>query len=193
MPQSKTTNPDGRRARSERSRQVIIAAMIALVDDGILIPTAQQVSERAGVGIRTVFRHFSDMESLYAQMDTRVREQHQEIFAGGDRQGELDERLLHAVEQHALAYEGIGKLFLSTRAQRWRYEVLRKQYARTQQQIRADLEDWLPELKALSGQEREMVDAVASFETWERLREHQSLSKKTSIDLVAALLRKIIL
>ena len=55
---------DGRRLRSERSRQAIIDAMLKLVEEGVLVPTAQQVSERAGVGIRSVFRHFSDMESL---------------------------------------------------------------------------------------------------------------------------------
>ena len=41
--------PDGRRLRSERSRQAIIDAMLGLVEEGVLIPTAQQVSSRAGV------------------------------------------------------------------------------------------------------------------------------------------------
>jgi AcrR family transcriptional regulator len=52
---------DGRRVRSERSRKSIIDAMLQLVEEGILVPTAQQVSERAGVSLRSVFRHFSDM------------------------------------------------------------------------------------------------------------------------------------
>ena len=56
-----STVPDGRRLRSERSRQAIIDAMMELIGEGNLVPTAQQASERAGVGIRTVFRHFSDM------------------------------------------------------------------------------------------------------------------------------------
>ena len=183
---------DGRRARSERSRQAIIDAMLDLVKEGTLVPTAQQVSSRAGVGIRSVFRHFSDMESLYATMDVIVRDQYQGLFAGGDREGTPAERLLHAVEQHALGYEAIGPVFLSTQAQLWRYEVVRRQYAKTQRQIRRDLEDWLPELLDLDAQEREMVDAVASFETWHRLREHQGLSRKAATELVYALLHRII-
>jgi AcrR family transcriptional regulator len=183
---------DGRRLRSERSRQAIIDAMLGLVEEGILVPTAQQVSERAGVGIRSVFRHFKDMENLFATADTRIREQYQGLFAGGDREGSLEERLLHAVEQRALAYEAVGNHLLTTRAQLWRYTVLREQYARLQRQLRKDLEDWLPELKGLTADEREMVDAVASFEYWNRLREQQGLNKKTSIRLTTQLLYRII-
>ena len=56
--------PDGRLLRSERSRQLIITAIIELIDEGHLIPTAQQVAHRADVGIRSVFRHFDDMDSI---------------------------------------------------------------------------------------------------------------------------------
>ena len=52
--------PDGRLLRSERSRQQIIDATQELVNEGVLVPTAQIVADRAEVGIRTVFRHFAD-------------------------------------------------------------------------------------------------------------------------------------
>jgi AcrR family transcriptional regulator len=184
-------SPDGRRLRSERSRQAIIDAMLGLVEEGVLVPTAQQVSERAGVGIRSVFRHFSDMESLFATADVTIREQYQGLFAGGDREGSLEERLLHAVEQRALAYEAVGNHLLTTKAQLWRYAVLREQYTRLQRQLRKDLDDWLPELKTLSAEDREMVDAVVSFEYWHRLREQQGLNKKAAVRLTAQLLNRI--
>jgi AcrR family transcriptional regulator len=183
---------DGRRLRSERSRQSILDAILALVDEGILVPTAQQVSERAGVGIRSVFRHFSDMESLFVEADIQTRNQYQVLFEGGNREGTLPQRVLHAVEQHAIAYEAIGNRFLSTKAQLWRYSVLREQYERAQRQVRKDLDTWLPELKALSSERREIIDMMASFETWHRLRELQSLNKKSSIQLVNKLLNGII-
>ena len=193
MPKQQTEQvADGRRLRSERSRQAIIDAMLELVGEGILIPTAQQVSERAGVGIRTVFRHFSDMESLYATADTKIRKQYLGLFAGGDRQGSLEERLQHAVEQRALAYEAIGNTLLATKSQLWCSPILREQYARTQRQLRRDLDDWLPELGSLDSMEREMVDSITSFEHWTRLREHQGLNCKSSIELTIRLLQSII-
>ena len=184
--------PDGRRQRSERSRQAIIDASAALIEEGVLVPTAQQISARAGVGIRSFFRHFADMESLFATVDIEGREHVEALFTGGDREGTLEERILHAAERHADGYEDQKNVILMTAAQRWRHEILRKNYARYQRGLRKDLNDWLPELKSLSKPEREAVDAVASAEMWLRLREHQGLSKNQSIEIVVTMLQRLI-
>jgi AcrR family transcriptional regulator len=189
---SEAAVPDGRRLRSERSRQAILDASLELLSEGILVPTAQLVSERAGVGIRSFFRHFSDMESLFALIDEQSRESTEALFIGGDRDGTLAERILHAVERHADGYEDQRNAILSAQAQSWRYEILRKNYARYQRGLRKDLDDWLPELKSLSSPQREAVDAIASPEMWLRLREHQSLSKKNAIEIVTDLLTRMI-
>jgi AcrR family transcriptional regulator len=181
--------PDGRLLRTERSRQQIIDAVQDLVNEGVLVPTAQTVAERAGVGIRTVFRHFADMETLFATMDVQLRESYEGLFAGGDRAGTLAERILHVIERRATAYEKLSSLMLSTRAQMWRSPVLQKNYARNQRGLRKDLADWLPEVADLPALRREAVDAATSFETWNRLRSHQGLSVKASMDVVYEILR----
>ena len=183
---------DGRRARSERSKQAIIDATLALMEEGTLIPTAQQISDLAGVGIRSFFRHFDDMETLFATIDDQIRENTEALFLGGDRDGTLEERIQHAVERRADGYEVETNTILSTAAQLWRSEVLRKNYARYQRGLRKDLDDWLPELKQLSRTEREAVDAIASFEMWHRLRYHQGLGKQAAIDVVAGLLSSLV-
>ena len=48
---------DGRVRRSERSRQKIIDAFMALVREGHFDPSAQAVAEKARDGLRSVFRH----------------------------------------------------------------------------------------------------------------------------------------
>lgn len=183
---------DGRRARSERSRQAIIDASLALMEEGILIPTAQQISDRAGVGIRSVFRHFEDMETLFATIEEQTRDTTEALFLGGNREGTLRERILHAVEHRAEGYETETNTILSTSAQLWRSETLRKNYARYQRGLRKDLEDWLPELKQLSRTQREAVDAIASFEMWHRLRYHQGLGKGAAIEVVVSLLNGLV-
>jgi AcrR family transcriptional regulator len=184
--------PDGRRLRSERSRQAIIDAALELMEEGILVPTAQLISERAGVGIRSFFRHFADMETLFADIDAQNRESYEAVFVGGDREGTIEERLQHAIERHAEGYEKHKNVILSTAAQSWRYEILRKNYARYQRGLRKDLDNWLPELKQLTRQQRESVDAVASFEMWHRLREHQGLSKKVATEIVISLIGNLL-
>jgi AcrR family transcriptional regulator len=189
---STSTAPDGRRQRSERSKQAIIEAMLDMIGEGILIPTAQQVSERAGVGIRSVFRHFEDMESIFVMADEARRARYEDIFLGGDRKGTLEQRILHAVEQRAKGYELYGNVMLTTLAQRWRFAVLRKNYERYQRGLRKDLHDWLPELEKLDPGSCEAVHGVASFEFWNRLRDHQGLSKKTAIGVVVNLLNGLV-
>ena len=184
--------PDGRRLRSERSRQAIVDAMLELVNEGNLIPTAQQVSERAGVGIRSVFRHFSDMETLYSVIAEQTAQESRSYFDVGDRGGSLGERIQHAVETHATGYEANRFLIQTTRAQRWRYELLQERYMETQRLLRKDLEVWLPEIRTLSRQDREAVDAVASYEMWERLREIQGCSRKASISIIAGMLEALL-
>lgn len=176
--------PDGRQLRSERSRQAIIDAMLELVGEGILTPTAQQVAVGAGVGIRTVFRHFADMETLFATMDIQMRETYEDLFLGGEREGTLPERIRHVIERRAAAYEKLAPTILSTLAQIWRSPVLQKNYARNQRGLRKDLVDWLPEIAQLPAVRREAVEAAASFETWHRLRAHQGLGKKATMEVV---------
>ena len=185
----KNKKPDGRLLRSERSRQLIIDAMQELVAEGVLVPTAQTVADRAGVGIRTVFRHFADMETLFATMDVELRASYEDLFLGGDRAGTLPERILHAIERRAAAWEKLSSIMLSTRAQMWRSPVLQKNYARNQRGLRKDLAAWLPEITDLTAERREAVDAAASFETWDRLRSQQGLSKKASMEVVHEMLK----
>ena len=179
---------DGRRLRSERSKQAIIDASLALMEEGNLIPTAQQISDQAGVGIRSFFRHFEDMETLFATIDEQIRESTEALFLGGDRDGTLEERILHAIVRYGEGYEDKRNMVLSTSAQLWRSETLRKNYGRYQRGLRKDLDGWLPELKQLTRSEREAVDAIASFEMWHRLRYHQGLSKQATIEVLVSLL-----
>ncbi|MEO0437570.1 MAG: TetR/AcrR family transcriptional regulator, partial [Pseudomonadota bacterium] len=78
-------------------------------------------------------------------------------------------------------------------ALRWKSEVVRRNYARSQRLLREELELWLPEVVELPQDTREAIDAIASFDMWHRLREHQGLSKKASVQLIEMLLRDLVL
>ena len=183
---------DGRHQRGERSRQSMVDAALDMLAEGNFAPTAQEIADRAGVGIRTLFRQFEGMDDLYGVIDEQQRSYYAAKFTTGNREGSLDERILHAVEQHAKAYEELEKTLLFARVQMWRSKVLRKNYERANRNLRKDLDDWLPELSALSTSRRSAVDAVASFEMWNRLRELQKLDIADSIKIVYDLLKGLI-
>lgn len=180
---------DGRVARSQRSRDRIVSALLALVGEGVLRPTAEQVAERAGVGIRSVFRHFSDMESLFAAMDARLVEEALPILQGGERRGELSERARALAARRAAFFEHIGPYKRSGTLQRWRSPYLQKQNRRLVRVLKADLRDWLPELAGASPERIDALEMVLSFEAWDRLRTDQRLgAARTAAALEVAVL-----
>ncbi len=194
MPQTDNiaSKPDGRRLRSNRSRQLIIESMLELIKQGNLVPTAQQVADHANVGIRSVFRHFEDMESIFETASELCHTEYRGLFIGGDRSGSLQERILHATECHANAYETMSNMILSGSARQWNSEVLQKSYIAYQHQLRRDLDEWLPELESLTESKRQAVDGIASFEMWHRLRNIQSLDKTDSIKIIVEMLKALI-
>ncbi|MEC7516820.1 MAG: helix-turn-helix domain-containing protein [Pseudomonadota bacterium] len=183
---------DGRRQRGERTRLAIIEAALSLQEEGVLVPTAQQISDRAGVLIRSFFRHFEDMETLFKAVDDHLRDSYEALFLGGDREGSMEERVGRAIERRSDAFERLKNLMLGTKAQLWRYEMLRSNYARSQRGLRKDLEQWLPEISNLPESSRESIDAIASFEMWHRLRAEQGLTRADSAAIIQSLLLGLI-
>jgi AcrR family transcriptional regulator len=192
MEQTGAVKPDGRRQRGERNRQAIIEAALAIIADGCLAPTAQLISERAGITIRSFFRHFADMESLFAEANSHLRTKAVGTFSGGDHGGGLEERLLNAVERYCSGYERESSVILMTKAQAWRYPVLRENYARLQGDLRRNLEHWLPEIKQLDASRRELAHAATSFEMWHRLREQQNLEQSEIVALMVGTLGELL-
>ena len=168
---------DGRRLRSERSRKSMIDAALELIEEGNFAPTAKQISARAGVGIRSFFRQFEDMDQFFAAVDEHTVGSFWESFLHeGDREGELPERLDSILATYAKAFEEHRSLLLATKSLRWSSRVLKANYERYQQISRANKERWLPEISQLPSDERELADAYLSFEMWHRLRDIQGLS-----------------
>ena len=172
---------DGRRLRSERSRKAMIDAALELIEDGNYAPTAKQISACAGVGIRSFFRQFEDMDQFFAAVDEHTVGSFWESFLHeGDREGALTERLGSIVATYAKAFEEHRSLLLATKSLRWSSSVLKANYQRYQKISRSNKESWIPEITELGSDERELVDAYLSFEMWHRLRDIQGLSCETA-------------
>ena len=65
-PASKSNRIDGRRLRSERTKQLIIEAYLALLRENpeLPMPTAAQIARRAGYSVRSIFERFPDLNKL---------------------------------------------------------------------------------------------------------------------------------
>ena len=168
---------DGRRLRSLTSQNIIVDAMMTLIQRGILEPTAQQVADEAGIGIRTVFRQVQDKENLFLKMDEKVRARLQETLKrAANPRGNLEERIEGLIELEAELFENNLQFLRATLANKWKYNTLQRNYERNQRNIKSLLYAWIPELKDLSESKQILLTSVNSAGYWIELRENLVLS-----------------
>jgi AcrR family transcriptional regulator len=164
--------------RSQRSRAAIVQALFALIGEGALAPTAQQVAERAGVGLRSVFRHFRDMESLFAEVDALLLREIEPFASEPPAQGALASRVNALAARRARLFERIAPYKRSGNAQRPASPFLRARHAELVRRLRAALWLWLPELATAPAEIAAAIELFSSFEAWDRLRVEQRLSRE---------------
>jgi len=175
---------DGRQRRSERSREAIVQALLDLVGEGVLQPTAQQVATSAGVGIRSVFRHFADMDGLFVAMDARIQAEALPVLSGDPPESSIDARARVLAQRRVAFFEKIGPYKRAGAIQRSRSAFLRGQHGNLVRLLRADLLRWLPELRRAPADLVAALDLALSFEGWDRLRSDQRLGRARARDAV---------
>ncbi len=182
---------DGRTRRAERNRGAIVDALFDLVGEGNPQPTAQQVAARAGVGLRSVFRHFADMDALYAAMGTRMQGQVRALFEDEPAAGTLLVRLRALVERRAVLFERIAPYKRAAVAQAGRSPFLQTRHRALVTLLRADLRRQVPELERAEPAVAGAIELLTSFEAWDRLRTEQRLSADRARQVVERTVRAL--
>lgn len=183
---------DGRRRRGQDNRARIVAAMLELIRSGQATPGAQLVAAKADVGLRTVFRHFKDMDSLYSEMSTVIEGELRTIADGPLRASHWRDRLIELIKRRALAFEKIAPFIIASNAYRHRSNFLQIDHTRLVKALRAVVEAELPKNLPINKSDVEILDLLLSFEAWSRLRREQGLSVREAQDaLQLAVLRMI--
>ncbi len=160
--------------------------MLELVREGDLSPSADSVAARAGVGRRTVFRLFSDMEGIYREMNAIMRDKVAPVRAL-PLAGDTPEARLHAlVERRVRFFEEVMPVTVAAAVHRHRSPVLQSDH----RAIQAELRDILAAVlgPGLDPAQFEALDAVLSIDLWRRLRQDQSLTP----DAATAILHRIV-
>ena len=175
---------DGRRRRSQDSRARIVRAMLELVNEGELSPAAEQVALRAHVGLRTVFRHFTDMDSLYREMSEVIEVELRAVVLAPFEGATPRERVLELVRRRAAAYEKIGAYKRACAANLHRSRFLAADQARFVGFARDILQRQAPSAVVDDPLRFEALDALLSFEAWNRLRRDQKLPVQRAIEVL---------
>jgi TetR/AcrR family transcriptional regulator, regulator of autoinduction and epiphytic fitness len=172
---------DGRTVRAERTRQALVDALLALLYEGQLQPTAERIAQRAGVSERSLFQHFADREALYQAVAVQQYERTVPTLEPIDVSLPLPERIEAFVEQRARLLETVtpvrrAALLLEPESEmvsNW-LQTTRRQKAREVERVfRAELEQF-PQTER--GVLLAALVAASAWTSWEALRAHQRLS-----------------
>jgi AcrR family transcriptional regulator len=180
-PENTPAHKDGRRNRTVETRKRIAAAFSELIREGHVAPTAEEVSVRASVGLRTVFRHFDDMETLYREVNVALQDIIQSMIQMKYSSEHWTDRVLESIVIRARLFESITPFFLAARVHRHESEVI-DQYIRDGVDLERSLLKRIVPQELLSDQPRfEALVMVLSPESWVRLRREQGLSVAAAI------------
>ena len=168
---------DGRRARGQANRNKLVAAMIELVREGSIAPTAEQVAARAQVALRTVFRHFDDMESLYREIDTEMMQRITPLISSPFKESSWRGRLRESIERRATLYETILPFRIATEALRHQSAFLQEKQQRIMQLQNATLQRILPPEILEQHSTLAALNLLLSINAWQQLRLDQRLEQ----------------
>lgn len=167
---------DGRRERSADSRRRILQAMVDLIESGLPAPTAEAVAVRAGVSLRTVFRHFEEMEKLHLEIAAMVFERVRPILDKPFAIRTWPEVLHEGIARRAEFFEILSPFKTAIDVYRHRSRPIAAQHRRISVMSRDLLAVSLPSALVADREAFELLNLLLSIETWQRLRDQQGMS-----------------
>lgn len=180
--------------RGARNREAIIDALLTLYDGGVVRPTAAEVAERAGVSVRSVHNHFSDMEALATEVSTRQIRRYGHLMSAPDARGGLDERVAALVERRGELFDAVAPVRRAALTWVDTSPAIARNLTRLAAVLREQVEEiFAPELATAggAGARADLLDAadlLTSWEAWDRLRTQQGASAARARRVLSATL-----
>ncbi|KWV50018.1 hypothetical protein AS156_14695 [Bradyrhizobium macuxiense] len=192
---------DGRRQRAQITRRNIVAACIALQNEGVLKPSSQQIADRAAVSMRTFFLHFPEKGQLrQAVLERLTPEPIEPPPSESNMQGGLEARLAQFVDMRTRTLENMTPHRRASNAMIETSPQLQKHRLRVRKAFRDVVDRWFAaELDRLPAEARRQwlvgIATLVDWEMWQSLRTYPSRSipeaKECLRLLLVAALRQI--
>ncbi len=179
---------DGRTLRAQRTRDAVVEALLALQEEGDLNPTAQRVAARAGVALRTVYGHFSDMESLYLEAGRRELNKIVQLADTPSGDAPLPERIARTAASRARTSEALLPVLRAARLRLPYSEALQRNW-----QLFIELGDstmrtvFARELRLAGPEADALLDSLylaLSATSWDALRAERRLEPDVACEVV---------
>jgi AcrR family transcriptional regulator len=170
---------DGRVVRTAATHEKILSITRELILTGNIDPTAREIAEATAITTRTLFRHFSDMESLHRSLiedaGTKAAAVMDEPFPDQTASSWRDQMQI-VITRRVRVFESLLPLYISTIWSRYRALTSGSQRDNGISRRRKRLMEVLPREITQDQILFEVIDGVLGIEYWISLRRDQSLS-----------------
>ena len=183
---------DGRRQRSQRSREKILRAYWELMLAGDMSPSAAAIAEHAGVGLRSVFRHFEDLDTLLRELMQLCYDELTPEFMTPFKSSNWRDQLLEIVERNVMIWERIRVPHTAGEIGRFKSQVLMDDYQRSRNLEISGIKAILPKDIDNYNNVLMALDASMGFSTMRRLREDRKLSISEVKQVMTLMVRSIL-
>jgi TetR/AcrR family transcriptional regulator, regulator of autoinduction and epiphytic fitness len=192
-----TQTVDGRTARSARTREAVVTAVLELVRTGNPRPTAKEIAGRAGISLRSVYVHFDDLDDLFTAAGARQAEEVAHLLYVVDASLPLDERIAEVVQQRAAIWEALAPVRRAALSWASSSPTLRKGNLRMADRAVKDIARvFAVELEGIRADRRTMLTEALHVATssgaWEVLRTERRLSVDDASAVVAESMRAVL-
>jgi TetR/AcrR family transcriptional regulator, regulator of autoinduction and epiphytic fitness len=186
MPPERSEITDKRVLRGRRNRDTVVRALIELISEGELEPTAAQIAERAGLSVRSIYHHFEDLPGLQKAVADEHFRSLVDIAVPVSPDGPLAARLGAFVDQRAAVHERSMPMYRASLLNASRSTAIAASMAFSNEYLRVDLsQTFANELTAEPSWKLDALDAVASIDGWVRLRIAQGLDVDATTQVLA--------
>jgi AcrR family transcriptional regulator len=192
------TRVDGRTARRDRNRDAVLDAVHEAFGERGTLPTMEDVAERSGVSLRSIYRYFSDAQQLLLAALARRIALMEPLWQQPDLGcGTLDERVAALLSHRLWLYDEnrptIRAAFelaestpdIAEQIQRRRRQLL----GQTCEQFAAELVRCSPEE---ANRRATCVEVLCQFESLELLRRTQGLTRDEAFEVLATGVRAVV-
>ena len=188
---------DGRLARSARTRHAVVDALLDLLGEGDLRPTAARIAERAGVSLRIVFHHFDDLEAIYSELADRQAERVKPLTVPIPVALPFARRVEKFAAQRGRLLETLSPVRRAAVLMEPFRPALAKRLKHARDLMRAAaIAAFAPELSKLAADEKRAttaaLDVMTSWVAWEQMRRHQGLSETDARSVMAVTIRALL-
>ncbi len=162
---------DARTAKGERTRRVVVEALVDLIDEGGPHPTAKRVAQRAGVSVRLVYHHFGGVHGLLLAAVALQSERNQYLLFAIPPRGPPELRIKALCRQRRLYFEQMTPVYRVAHGRAHAEGGIDALLAADRTALRDQLAHTLgPELESRGTCGPELLDALEQATGWDAWR-----------------------